>query len=71
VITVRQAKFGKTRLLPLHPTAAGALRGYLRLRGRLHPRPQHGGGVHLPGRHPAALLQRARHLETAGRPRRA
>jgi integrase/recombinase XerD len=39
VITVRQAKFGKTRLLPLHPTAVGALRGYLRLRDRLHPRP--------------------------------
>jgi integrase len=39
VITVRQAKFGKTRLLPLHPTTADALRGYLRLRDRLHPRP--------------------------------
>jgi len=39
VITVRQAKFGKTRLLPLHPTTVGALRGYLRLRDRLHPHP--------------------------------
>jgi integrase len=39
LITVRQAKFGKTRLLPLHPTTAGALRGYLRLRDRLHPCP--------------------------------
>jgi integrase len=39
VITVRQSKFGKTRLLPLHPTTADALRGYLRLRDRLHPPP--------------------------------
>jgi len=39
VITVRQSKFGKTRLLPLHPTTADALRGYLRLRDQLHPHP--------------------------------
>jgi len=39
VVTVRQSKFGKTRLLPLHPTAVTALRGYLRLRDRLHPQP--------------------------------
>jgi integrase len=37
VLTVRQAKFGKTRLVPLHPTTVTALRGYLRLRDRLHP----------------------------------
>jgi integrase len=39
VITVRASKFGKTRLVPLHPTTADALRGYLRLRDRLHPGP--------------------------------
>ena len=39
VVTVRQAKFGKTRLLPLHPSATAALRGYLRLRDRLCPHP--------------------------------
>jgi integrase/recombinase XerD len=39
VVTVRQAKFGKTRLLPLHPTTTAAPRGYLRLRDRLHPHP--------------------------------
>jgi integrase len=39
VITVRASKFGKTRLVPLHPTTADALRGYLRLRDRLHPHP--------------------------------
>ena len=37
VLTIRQSKFGKTRLIPLHPTATAALRGYLRLRDRLHP----------------------------------
>jgi len=40
VITVRASKFGKTRLVPLHPTTADALRGYLRLRDRLHPHPR-------------------------------
>ena len=39
IITVRQAKFGKTRLLPLHPTAVTALGGYLRQRDQLHPGP--------------------------------
>jgi integrase len=39
VLTVRQSKFGKSRRLPLQPTTAGALHGYLRLRGRLHPHP--------------------------------
>jgi integrase/recombinase XerD len=39
VLTVRQSKFGKSRLLPLHPTTAGALHGYLRLRDHLHPHP--------------------------------
>lgn len=39
VVTVRQAKFGKTRLLPLHPATTAALHGYLRLRDRLHPHP--------------------------------
>src|SRR5262249_50423843 len=39
VLTVRESKFGKSRLLPLHPTTAEALRAYLRLRDRLHPQP--------------------------------
>jgi integrase/recombinase XerD len=39
VITVRASKFGKTRLVPLHPTTVSALHRYLRLRDRLHPRP--------------------------------
>lgn len=32
VVTVRDSKFGKSRELPLHPTAVTALRGYLRVR---------------------------------------
>jgi integrase len=39
VLTIRQSKFGKSRLVPLHPTTTAALRGYLRLRDRLHPDP--------------------------------
>lgn len=37
ILTVRQAKFGKSRQIPLHPTAASALQRYLRLRKHLHP----------------------------------
>jgi len=40
VITVRHSKFGKSRLLPLHPSATAALRGYLQLRDRLCPQPR-------------------------------
>jgi integrase len=39
VLTVRNTKFGKTRLVPLHPTTTAALAGYLRLRDRLHHGP--------------------------------
>jgi integrase len=39
VLTVRDTKFGKSRLVPLHSTTTSALAGYLRLRDRLHPGP--------------------------------
>jgi integrase/recombinase XerD len=39
VLTVRRGKFGKSRLLPLHPTATAAIDGYLATRSRLHPAP--------------------------------
>lgn len=39
VLTIRDSKFGKTRLVPLHPTTVQALRSYLRLRDRLRPGP--------------------------------
>jgi integrase len=39
VLTIRESKFGKSRLLPLHPTTADALHSYLRLRDQLHAGP--------------------------------
>ena len=39
VLTVRGAKFGKSRQLPLHPSAVVGLRDYLDLRDRLQPDP--------------------------------
>ena len=37
VLTVRNGKQGKSRLVPVHPTTTAALRGYLQLRDRLCP----------------------------------
>lgn len=39
ILTVRNAKFGKTRLIPLHPSTAAALARYSALRDKHHPRP--------------------------------
>jgi integrase/recombinase XerD len=39
VLTIRQAKFRKSRQLPLHPSATAALAGYAARRDRLRPRP--------------------------------
>jgi integrase len=39
LLIVRDSKFGKSRLVPLHPSAVKALRGYLRQRDRLYPAP--------------------------------
>ena len=39
MLTVRDAKFGKTRLVPLHPSATGALTRYSALRDEHHLRP--------------------------------
>jgi integrase/recombinase XerD len=38
VITIRQAKFDRSRLVPLHPTATAALTRYAAERDRLRPR---------------------------------
>jgi integrase len=40
VLTIRQAKHGKSRLVPLHPTTARALRAYQQARDGLCPRQQ-------------------------------
>jgi integrase len=37
VLTVRQTKFHKSRLVPLHPSATGPLRDYAVARDRRHP----------------------------------
>jgi integrase/recombinase XerD len=39
LLMVRDSKFGKSRLVPLHPSTLSALRAYLRLRDRLCPHP--------------------------------
>ena len=40
VLTIRQGKHGKSRLIPLHHTTVQALRGYFAQRDRLHPHPR-------------------------------
>ncbi len=39
VLTVRRAKFGKSRLVPVHPSTQRALGQYVRIRDRICPRP--------------------------------
>ena len=39
VLLIRESKFGKSRLVPLHPSSMQALEGYARLRDDLQPRP--------------------------------
>jgi integrase/recombinase XerD len=38
LLTVRDTKFGKTRLIPLHPSTVTALRGYITRRDQIRPR---------------------------------
>jgi integrase len=40
VLTIRRAKFGKSRLVPVHTTTRGALRKYAQRRDRIVPRPK-------------------------------
>jgi integrase/recombinase XerD len=40
VLTIREAKFGHTRLVPLHPTVTHALASYASCRDRLCPQPR-------------------------------
>jgi integrase/recombinase XerD len=39
LLRIRHSKFGKSRLLPLHPTTVAALRDYLKVRDELLPAP--------------------------------
>jgi integrase len=40
VLLIRESKFGKSRLVPLHPSSMQALEGYAWLRDQLLPRPE-------------------------------
>lgn len=40
LLTIREAKFGRSRLVPLHPSATDALRSYTASRDRLFPTPR-------------------------------
>lgn len=40
IVTIREAKFDRSRLVPLHPTTTAALRRYIATRNRLYPRPR-------------------------------
>ncbi len=40
ILTIRQTKFGKTRLVPVHRSTSLALRRYARFRDGVHPRPR-------------------------------
>jgi integrase/recombinase XerD len=40
VLTIREAKFGRSRMVPLHPSAVEALRSYAALRDHLCPKPR-------------------------------
>jgi integrase len=40
VLTIRRTKFGKSRLVPIHPSTQRALLSYARRRDRIHPRPK-------------------------------
>jgi len=40
VLLIRESKFGKSRLVPLHACSMAALQRYARLRDQLQPRPQ-------------------------------
>ena len=71
-LLVRHGKFGKSRELAAAPHAPSPrCARYQRLRDRLAPATGHGGVLRLPGRNPAALLQRPRTLPPARPPGRA
>ncbi len=71
ILTVRDAKFGKTRLIPLHPTTTAALARYSGLRDEHHPPPGRPGAVPVRCRDTAAAQQRQPHVRQARRPGRA
>ena len=54
LVRVTRSKFGKSREVPLHPSAAAALEEYARCRDELFPRPQSGAFLLGPAGSPLA-----------------
>ena len=69
LVTIRSGKFGKSRQLPLHPSALEALTRYARLRDRAHRRPAAPAFLLSTGGDTADLQERQRHLPQARRRR--
>ena len=70
VLLIRESKFGKSRLVPLHPSSMQALEGYARLRDQLQPRPAEPAFFVSLNRQAAALRGRATDVPAAHRQRR-
>ena len=58
LLMVRNSKFGKTRIVPLHPTTVAALARYARRRDRLCPHPTDAAFLLAAGRRPAVARPR-------------
>ena len=66
LLQVRDSKFGKSRLVPMHPATACELSRLSAQPRPVAPGAARSSAVHLPGRHPAALPQRPGHLHRFG-----
>ena len=66
-ITIADSKFGKSRMVFLHPTAAAALRAYDRARDEAFPEP---GGRHVPRQQPGPAAGQPQHPQDVRRARR-
>ena len=71
LLVVRNAKYGKHRLVPLHPSAVQALARYAGLRRRAYPFPASPALLRVHRRDPAAAQQHQPDLRRPGRAGRA
>ena len=62
VIVVRDSKFGKSRLVPLHASSVAALAAYAGQRDRLQPSPEKPRVLRLDRRHRAVVLRPLPHV---------
>ena len=70
VLRIRESKFGKSRLVPLDPSAVDALERYDHTRERLLPRTEQRQLLRLAPRHPRDLRRRVADTPDALRARR-